>query len=74
MRYFLFHSKQDPALVKAEANSIIKAWEGNGFALGDEVRGYLVSDEESFDIDTPFEMELFEGIIHLREEGVKVYE
>jgi CMP-N-acetylneuraminic acid synthetase len=46
--------------------SLVRAWKGKGFALGGYTMGFLVSDEEAFDLDTPFEMELFEGIVHLR--------
>ena len=45
---------------------LLTEWNGEGFALGDDQRGIVVSDEEAFDLDTPFEMETFEGLILLR--------
>jgi len=52
--------------VFARKAGLLKGWDGAGFALGKDRRGYVVSQEEAFDLDTPFEMELFNGIIAQR--------
>jgi len=55
----------------ARRMELIKNWNGNGFGLGTDIRGVIVSQEEAFDIDTPFEMEIFESLISLRSEQSK---
>ncbi len=46
--------------------SLLNYWNGKNFALGDNVKGIVVSQEESLDIDTPFDMKVFEGLVILR--------
>jgi len=50
----------------ARTAELIKNWNGSGFGLGSDVRGVIVSQEEAFDIDTPFEMEVFESLMSFR--------
>ncbi|MBL7070824.1 MAG: acylneuraminate cytidylyltransferase family protein [Candidatus Omnitrophica bacterium] len=52
--------------VLGRRSRLIKEWAGKGLALGEDQRGYVVQEEEAFDLDTPFEMNLFESLISAR--------
>jgi len=47
-------------------SSLIQNWRGRDFALGRKVSGIVVPQEEALDIDTPFDMKIFEGITLLK--------
>lgn len=50
--------------------NLLRRWRGAGFALGKERKGIVVSQEEALDIDTPFDLELFKGIVFFRKREV----
>jgi len=45
---------------------LLEKWTHSGFALDEDLRGIVVLQEESLDIDTAFDFEVFAGVITLR--------